>query len=466
MGKAPLKMYEKGILMNKKTTIVLSIVTVLSIVLSLCGCNNSKKTDEAFNFCTQFCEDVKSGDTGKIITYFNDPEITQDKLKEIIAPSGFNSEEAAVSASIKETLNYKVQEPVYDYKAKTATVYLSWEEADYNCDAVRTADSVTAMKSAIKTAPASIITSCVTVDLNGETPVITDPKSVIDAVYAFNAADHGILPGILKDYYSSGEWVLAPKGVYTNTKEIGVRLNFKKDVLDYRYVPGITYTVAAGDKVLFASDVLYLSDKSIRLDFTPDMTGPEALNEDGFFKDGKYTVMVFDEHSNDIAGFTCEVKTVPVEKEEIEFEEFSNDQYLSDLIYEFKDSELMSRTFVYNSGWWDYDGTSVGKSAFGSDTTIIGFSLAVSNENDMELYYEYYYSEEADFSGISESKPVYERSCKPSLYQDLACYDLDYSSGDIKPGYYGLVVYGDAAKKHIVFTASCMVVEETSAEMN
>ena len=62
----------------------------------------------------------------------------------------------------------------------------------------------------------------------------------------------------------------------------------------------------------------------------------------------------------------------------------------------------MANAFVYRSGWWDYDGTSVGKSAFASNTKTLGFSLAVSETNESELYYEYYFSEKADFKNIRD----------------------------------------------------------------
>lgn len=450
--------------MRKTASVLITLAMTALILLTVCGCD-SKKKETASNICAAFCEDVKNGDADKLTTYFRAPGVTADDLKEIISPSGFKSEETTVSAAVRETLKYNVQEPVYDYRTGTATVYLSWELADYDCEAIVSADNLIDMITAVKSAPSDFITVCVTVDLSGDTPFIMNPMDVITAVYAFNNADYGFMPGLVSDYYLSGEWVLAPKGVYTNTKEIGVRLNFKKEMTDFKYVPGYVYTFAKGDKVLFASEVTYFDSNSIKLSFSTDMADPDMLNEDGFLKAGTYTVMVFDEHSNDIASFKCEVKNEEIEKEEIEFEEFDEDHYLTELVYEFKDSDLMGRTFVFNSGWWDYDDTSIGKSAFGSDTTVLGFSLAVSENNDSELYYEFYYSEEADFSGIADAEPVYQRSCKPSVYQDLVCYDFDYSSGDIMPGYYGLVVYGDAAKKHIVFTACCLVVEETSAEI-
>ena len=443
-----------------------AVILAASMLLALCGCSNNKKDEEAKALCASFCEDVKNGDCDRLASYFSDPSVTSDSLKEIISPSSFNSEETAFSDTVKASLRYNVQEPVYDSKSSIATVYLSWEQADYNCEAALNADTVSAFKTAMSSAPDNVITVCVNVDFNGETPRISNPGDVINAVYAYNSEDHGIMKGLLSDHYTDGALVLAPKGVYSNTKSIGVRLNFDKDIENSRFVPGIIYTVAKDDEVILTSDLVYIEDNGIRMDLTSDMTGPEGLNEDGFLLAGNYSFMIFDEHSNEIARFDCVVETVKLEKEKIEFEDYKEDYYLSNLVYEFKDSDLMSETYVYNSGWWDYDGTSVGKSAFASNTSVIGFSLAVSARNEAELYYEYYYSEESAFEDVDGSVPVYQGSCIPSIYQDQACYDLDFPSKDFKPGFYGLVVYGDAAKKHIVMTAACIVVEETSDDLN
>ncbi len=451
--------------MNRKIKAFTSTLLALSIVLSISACGNKKQTDAAKTLCETFCEDVKTGDADKLITYLGDSGVTSNDLKELVWPSEMNSEEAAFSAAIRESIRYNVQEPIYDYKAKTALVYISWGEADYNCEVAQASKTISEYKTALLSAPENIITTSVTVDLNGETPVIVNPKEVIDAVYAYNTEDHGIMPGLLSDFYLDGAFVLAPNGVYTNTDSIGVRINFDKELFSYRFIPGITYTVVRGEEALFASDVIYLEDNTIRLDFTADMSDGSCLNPDGFLIEGKYTFMIYDEHSNEIASFGCMVDNEEIEQETVEFVDHKKDYYLSNLVYEFKDSDLMGDTFVYNSGWWDYDGTSVGKSAFASNTKVLGFSLAVSPDNEAELYFEYYYSEESDFEGVTETDPVYTGSCYPSLYDDQACYDLDYPSTEFKPGFYGLVVYGDQAKKNIVFVAQCIVVEETSDDV-
>ena len=443
-----------------------SVVLLVSFVmLSLCACSNKTQMDSAKALCEMFCEDVKVGDADKLVTYLGDSGVTANELKELITPSDFNSEESSFSSAIKDSITYNVQDPIYDYKAKNATVFISWREADYNSEDALKAGTVAEFKTALSASPETIITTSVTVDFNGETPRILNAKDVIDAVYEFNTIDHGIMPGVLADFYKKGSLVLAPDGVYSNTDSIGVRLDFDKELFNYRFIPGITYTVSRGEDVLIASGVINLEEDSIRLDFTSEMAGETGLNEDGYILDGKYTFFVYDEHSKVIDSFECTVENEVIEPEIIEFEDYKEDYYLSNLVYEFKDDDLMGDSIVFNSGWWDYDGTSVGKSAFASNTKVLGFSLAVSSEKSDELYFEYYYSEESDFEGINEMDPVYQASCYPSVYDKQCCYDLDYPSTEFKPGFYALVVYGDKAKKHIVFTAACIVVEETSDDV-
>ena len=463
-NRAPLY-YREGNLMRSLTKSILAGVIAVCMLLPLGACSKGNdQSDIARAVCESFCTDVKNGDADKLMTYLSSVDFSAAELKEIIEPSGLNSEQAAFSQAVRSSLNYKVQDPVYDPKAKTATVYLSWERADYNCEAALKADTVADFKTAITTAPASIITVCVTVDLKGDTPVIVNPRDVIDAVYSYNTEDHGIMPGVLSDFYQNGELIKASKETYTNVKELGIKVNFKKELSSFRFVPGFTYTVARGSDVLYTSDIIRITKDNYIFTYSAANAGPGGLNEDGFLPAGKYDFMVFDEHSNQITGFECEVLNEPVAKDVIEFEDYDKEHYVSESVYEFKDNDLKAEAFVSSSGWWDYDGTSIGKSAFGSNTKVIGFSLAVGRDNESELFYEYYYSEESDFGDFSEMKPVFQSSCKPTVYKDQACYDLDYS-GAVKPGYYALVVYDYSARKHIVLTAACVVVEETSDEM-
>ena len=462
-GKAPLKC-GKGILMLKLHKAVISVFLVLAVAAAFCGCSPDR-SDEAKSLCVTFCEDVKAGNTEKLLTYFNYDEISENELNEIISRSGLNNEEASFYQDIRETVDYASSEPVYDKESKTCSVQVNWSFGDYLSDQALMAQSEPEFKAAINSVPAKTVSVDVKVDLSGEFARIMNPKDVIEAAYSFNNADSGVMPGLLSDYFIDGTWVLAPKGTYLNTDSIGLRINFDKSLSDYRFVPGIVYTIARGDEVLYSSDVVYLENNTLRMDLNAEMAGSSGLNEDGFLVAGKYTVMVFDEHFNDICSYNCEVMNESLEKEIIEIKEYKKDYYLSNLVYEFKDSDLMANSFVYKSGWWDYDGTSVGKSAFASNTKTLGFSLAVSDTNEAELYYDYYFCEKPDFKDINETEPVYSSSCKPSLYQDQACYDLDFTPDEMKHGFYGLVVYSDPSRKHIVFTAACIVVEETSQDV-
>ena len=449
--------------MRKYKTCV-AIIMVLATILSVCACN-SKNTDEAKVVCFSFCDAVRAGDTAKLAKYFNDPSMAEAALSGLNAVQDMNSEQAEYYEVIRNSLIYSVEEPVYNAKDNTATVVTVWCVGNYDSDAARAAKNINDFKDAIAFDPKTL-TASITVDMSGDLPVVVNPGEVIDIIYDFTSFDPNIMPGLLSDYYTDGDLVLAPKGVYTNTDSIGVRLNFSRELQNYRFIPGVIYSVVRGKEAVYTSNPVALEDDSIRLDLTTEMVDPSFVNRDGFLLAGDYTIFVFDEHSNDIASFECTVENKDIEKDEISFEDYKKDYYLSNLVYEVKDNDIITHTYVYNTGWWDYDGTSVGKSAFGSNTKTLGFSLAVSKDNDKELFYEYYYSEESDFSGMGD-KPVFMSSCKPTVYDDQACYDLDYTPADsLKPGFYGLVVYSDASKKHVLFTAACMVVEETSGDVS
>ena len=441
----------------------LAALLIVCSVFSFFGCNREQQTVQVTPLCTEFCEAVKAADTAKLITYF-DSSVTEDKLKSIIVPKDANEELEFYLETIRESVSYNVQEPVYDKESKTATVFLSWQIADYTSEAFLSATSFSKLREAIAETPPKIITVSVNVDCSGETPRIVNPMDVLEAVYAYTAEETNIMPGTLKDYYQSEKWVLNPKGEYSNTYEIGVKVTFKDDLSSFRFVPGIRYTVLKGEEELFKSNALDLENGSAQLMYTPE-AGDKVLNEDGFISEGEYKFVLTDEHGNEIKVLTCDVKTKTLEKEEISFKNNKKDYYLSNLVFDYKDDNLMTNSYVFKSGWWDYEGTSVGKSAFGSNTKTLGFSIAVNKDYKTELYYDYYYSKDSDFKNINKATPLYSASCKPTEYDDQSCYDLDYKADKFEPGFYGLVVYSDASKRHIVLTAACIVVKENSKDV-
>ena len=443
---------------------IISGLLTVCIIITAAGCNKQQSVDVR-PLCETFFNDVKEGNASKLLSYFEPSEITSEELNAVIRPSGLNEEQYAYLDAIKKTMAFTVQDPVYDMESKQATVFVSYYLADYSSQEVTSAKDFASLETALASAQNNIQTLNVSVDFSGDTQKILEPKVLIDTVYAYTSAENDVMPGKLKDYCTKGEFVLAPERVYTNAAELGVRITFNKDLFGYRFVPGIRYSVSADDEVLYTSDVFAVSEEVMRLDLTKDMTDGSAYNDSGFLKDGVYTFTVTDDRGNEIITMKCRVQNKTYEKEEITFQNLKKDHYLSNLVFDFKDEDMKTNAYIYKSGWWDYDNTSVGKSAFGSNTKTLGFSLAVNKDITTELYYDYYYSKDADFKGIKDAEPLCSSSCKPSVYDDQSCYDLDYTAEKFEPGFYGIVVYSDASKTHIVMTAACIVVKESSTEV-
>lgn len=450
--------------MGKTCKALLSLLLSFGISSSFCACS-SAKSDEARTLCETFCEDVKSGDAGRLAAYPDSSDVTESDIQELIRPESLNDEEAQFSEFMKNSLSYSVLDPVYDPNAKTATVYISFRKADYSAEEVAAACSFGEFEDALSSAPEAIDTYCVTVDFNGVTPVIKDPMAVVEGVYSYNKADIGIMPGTLSDYCLGASVPYRTGSSLVNCKSISAKVNFKPELMDNRYIPGVIYEIERDGKVLFTSEVNPVKSNRVGASFTTDLAVDDSINEDGFLIAGKYSFVFYDEYMNELVRAEIPVENVVLEDDTIEFTEQKNDYYLSNNVFDAKDSDIVTNFDIAKSGWWDYDGTSVGKSVFASNTKIIGYSLEVKGTYADELYYDYYFSEEADFEGVNEAEPLLQASCKPTFYDGQACYDLDYTASEYAPGYYGLVVYSDPGRKHIVFVASCIVVEETTEEV-
>ena len=92
-----------------------SSVLILCLCLSLFGCKNTKKLNaEAETLSKEFFDAVLAGDTGKLITYINDPSVTENDIEEIINPSGLNSEQEEYLRIIRESMNYTIDYTVFD----------------------------------------------------------------------------------------------------------------------------------------------------------------------------------------------------------------------------------------------------------------------------------------------------------------------------------------------------------------
>ena len=443
---------------------IFSILLVFCIIIAACGCNKNPDVDVR-PVCEAFFADLKEGNASKLITYCDPSETTVEDINSVIRPSGLNEEQYAYLDAIKKTNDFSIQDPVYDYEAKTAAVFVTFYQADYSSQEVQAAKDFASYEAALTSVQNKIQTLNVTVDFSGETQKILEPKVLIDAVYAYTSAENNVMPGRLKDFCQKGEFVLAPERIYTNAKEIGIRVTFNKDLFGYSFVPAIRYSVLRGDEVLYTSDAMEIDEEVMRFDLTKELAGDSSYNGNGFLSEGVYTFKVADDRDNEIISMKCRVWNKTYEKETVTFQNLKKDHYLSNLVFDFKDEDMKKITYEYKSGWWDYDGTSVGKSAFGSNTKTLGFSLAVNKDQTAEFYYDYFYSKDADFKGINVEQPLSSASCKPSVYDDQTCYNLDYTAEKFEPGFYGIVVYSDASKTHIIMTAACIVVKESSVDV-
>ena len=443
---------------------IISVLLLVCIIVSAAGCNAQQNVDVR-PLCESFFNDVKEGDPSKLMSYFDSSDTTLEELRAVIRPSGLNEDQYAYLDAIKKTTTFAVQDPVYDMESKKATVFVTFYQADYSSPEALSAKDLTSFESALASVPNKTGTLNVSVDFNGDTQKILDPKTLIDTVYAYTSEKNDVMPGGLKDFFVKGEFVLAPERIYTNAKELGIRVTFSDELFGYRFVPGIRYSVSRGDSVLFTSDILPVDGEVMRLDLKKEMTDDSSYNDSGFLLEGVYEFEVTDDRGNEVVTMNCRVRNKTYEKETLAFQNLKKDHYLSNLVFDFKDEDMKKNAVIYKSGWWDYDSTSVGKSAFGSNTKTLGFSLAVNKDMTDELFYDYYYSKDPDFKGISEAQPVYSSSCKPSVYDDQSCYDLDYASEKFEPGFYGIAVYSDASKTHIIMTAACIVVKESSSDI-
>lgn len=494
--------------MNRMIKSVISAALIFGSAVPLCACDSNKKSEEARVYSESFCQDVLNGDAGKLITYFADAEMDETFLADIVCPPDLNPGQSTYFDMIKSTMEYSVQDPVYDYNTKTATVYASFVQADYTSEEALKACDAEGFSEVLSSGKSTIITTCLTIDLNGETPKIVNPMDTINEVYAFYDSESGVMPGLLSDYFDSSKWTESCEAV--NCNSLTIHTPFKDELGDFRFVPSAVWTVTKDDTVVFSD---YYSFEGIC--FTPADLGTDSKNSDGFFAEGNYEFTLNDEYGNEICCLSVTMKAEELEDDPVSIADYDKNDYFSGIVFEARDNDIMSGFSPERSGWWDYDGTSVGKSVFALNTKTIGFSLAVCNEGeagyrtdeeteteeiDAEgtetegtvepgetvpaeeeeysscivgslnsqngLYYDYFYCEKSDFEGIGEAEPVYQSSCVQTEYDDMTCYDFDYSSVEMQSGYYALVVYSDPGRRHIVFVAACLVVEETTDDVN
>lgn len=309
---------------------IISVLLLVCIIVSAAGCNTQQNVDVR-PLCESFFNDVKEGDPSKLMSYFDSSDTSLEELRAVIRPSGLNEDQYAYLDAIKKTTTFAVQDPVYDMESKKATVFVTFYQADYSAPEALSAKDLTSFESALASVPNKTGTLNVSVDFNGDTQKILDPKTLIDTVYAYTSEKNNVMPGGLKDFFVKGEFVLAPERIYTNAKELGIRVTFSDELFGYRFVPGIRYSVSRGDSVLFTSDILPVDGEVMRLDLKKEMTDDSSYNDSGFLLEGVYKFEVTDDRGNEVVTMNCRVQNKTYEKETLAFQNLKKDHYLSNL---------------------------------------------------------------------------------------------------------------------------------------
>ena len=129
---------------------IISVFLIACMAFSFAGCKTrTQQTVDVMPVCEAFCADVKEGNAAKLISHMDPSETTIDELEKIVNPKGLNEQQKAYLDAIKQSTVYTVQEPIYDYDSKTATVFLSWHQADYQSSAAVQAKDYTAFETAL-----------------------------------------------------------------------------------------------------------------------------------------------------------------------------------------------------------------------------------------------------------------------------------------------------------------------------
>ena len=146
------------------------------MILSLCGCESpSKRNEKAQELTASLAQAVYTGDTAALMAFIDDPEVTEEYLKQVMNPPDLNREQEAFLQEVKASTSYVVDHAIYDKELNMVMVTVFWTQADIYAEAVQTAETMADLKTAIAEAPARIITTIAEVDLSGETPRIRDP---------------------------------------------------------------------------------------------------------------------------------------------------------------------------------------------------------------------------------------------------------------------------------------------------
>ncbi|MBP5261132.1 MAG: hypothetical protein J6Z43_03280 [Clostridiales bacterium] len=263
----------------------------------------------------------------------------------------------------------------------------------------------------------------------------------------------------LSDYVKDTYWLGSETGEFENTSYLSLVVNIDDSVFDSGETPSYYYSVSKDGEQVFMSDLVVMEEAVINCTFGTE-TG-DLLPTD------TYSVTCFDEDGAIIAGLSANVVETPIVAPQMneDWTPYDDDEYLNSNTYSI-DEEYAELVNTELTNWWDYSDTSVGLSAYASDSEVLGFSLVMNEWTEDDLYYAFYFTDDGNFSEEDENlDPIFVNRVGLSQYNDFASYDIDVKPGKVLPGYYYFVVSDDSEFSNIIMEGSCLVVEETMAEL-
>ena len=264
----------------------------------------------------------------------------------------------------------------------------------------------------------------------------------------------------IASYVKSSYWLGSETDEFENVSYLSLVVELEDAVLTDGVNPGYYYTVSKDGEQIFVSETIVLDE--------PVMNCTFGTVDGDLLPSGTYSVTCFDDNGAIIAGSSATVVETPIVAPDMteDWEPYDDDDYLNSYTYSFTDEGFEGLVDLEKTSWWDYSDTSVGLSAYASDTDVLGFSLVFNEMTDENLYYAFYFTEDGDFSEEDENtEPIFVNRVSLSQYADFASYDIDVKPGKLLPGYYYFIVAKDSSFENIVLEGSCLVVSETSEEL-
>ncbi len=265
----------------------------------------------------------------------------------------------------------------------------------------------------------------------------------------------------LGSYVKGSYWLGSESDEFENVSYLCLVVELEDSVMKTGNDLFYSYSVSKDGGQIFMSEQVEMDSAVINCTF--------GTSTGDLLPGGTYSVTCFDMNGAVIAGATASVTETPIVAPDMseDWEPYDDSEYLNSYTYEITDEEFEGLVNTDLSSWWDYSDTSVGLSAYASDSSVLGFSLVTDKWSDDSLYYAFYFTEDGTFSEENENlEPVFVNRVALIQYSDFASYDIDVKPEMLLPGYYCFIVSKDSSFENIVMEGSCLVVSETMEEVS